>query len=81
MKTNYTGRQAIKTRYIGPTNSRGSRVVAECDAGKVTVSWDYALGVSDNHQAACRALMDKFGWTQPMAGGGYKDGSMFWVCA
>lgn len=41
--------QAITTRFLGPTNFRGSRVKATADAGSVTLSWDYALGIDQNH--------------------------------
>jgi hypothetical protein len=73
--------QAIQTKYLGPTNYKGARVVAECDAGRVTLSWDHALNVEDNHAAAAQALAKKLGWTNygPWHGGSLKDGSMAWV--
>lgn len=55
-------RQAITTKFLGPTNARGSRVKASCDAGSITVSWEYALNSEDNHKAAARALIAKLGW-------------------
>lgn len=63
-------RQAIVTRFLGPTNHRGARVKATADAGTVTVSWDYALGISENHERAAFALADKLGWTGNWVGGG-----------
>lgn len=54
--------QAIETRYLGPTNSRGARVKASCEAGSVTVPWDHALDSIANHDAAARALIFKLGW-------------------
>lgn len=51
--------QAIITKYLGPTNSRGSRIVAKCWAGKVTVPWDYRLEVRENHEAAAKALIEE----------------------
>ena len=54
--------QAIITKYFGPTNTRGSRVKATCEAGSITVAWDYALGIEDNHKAAARALISRLGW-------------------
>lgn len=59
-----TGRVAIQTKYLGPTNSRGSRIKAErADGGEsVTVPYDYALSTSDNHAAAIQALVDKLDW-------------------
>lgn len=56
------GGQAITTKYFGPTNFRGSRVKATCDAGSVTLSWDYGLNSDENHRAACEALIEKLGW-------------------
>lgn len=55
--------QAIETRYYGPTNFRGSRIRATCEAGTVTVSYDYALDLEENHDAAARALIRKLKWT------------------
>jgi hypothetical protein len=56
--------QAIQTKWLGPANTRGSRVEAFAEAFPrgVTVGWDYgagnATGQSDteaNHDAAARA--------------------------
>lgn len=52
--------QAIITKYLGPTNSRGSRIKATAWVGSVTVSYDHALDSVDNHRAAAMALADKF---------------------
>ena len=56
--------QAIQTRWIGPTNFRGSRVRAFSEAFPrgVIVGWDYALGVEGNHDAAARAFIKAKGW-------------------
>lgn len=48
------------TKYIGPTNTRGSRVKATSAGGaSVTLPWDCALNPWDNHLAAARALAVK----------------------
>ena len=52
--------QAITTKFHGPTNRMGARVKAYCERGSITVSWDYAIGIEDNHRAACSALLEKF---------------------
>jgi sRNA-binding protein len=46
----------IQTRFLGPTNTRGSRYSAWIVGGatRVTVSADYALGLDDNHAGAAR---------------------------
>lgn len=54
--------QAIVTKWHGPTNHKGSRVTARCDAGSVTIPWDDALDVMKNHRAAITALVKKLGW-------------------
>lgn len=54
--------QAIETKYLGPTNTKGGRVKATADAGSITVEWDHALNIHDNHEAAARALLDKLDW-------------------
>lgn len=50
----------IQTKYLGPTNSRGSRVKAFDDNGNAaTVHWLSGLGVEENHKNACMALLTK----------------------
>ena len=52
--------QAIVTKFFGPTNRMGARIKASCERGSLTVSWDYALGIEQNHRAACEALLARF---------------------
>lgn len=62
--------QAIRTRYHGPTNTKGSRLSAQCEAGRIYVPYDHALNLSDNHEAAAKALANRLGWKRhPMIGG------------
>lgn len=58
MSSNYTYQPFVRTRYFGPTNFRGSRVKAtNVNTGaSITVSWDHALDVAENHMAAALAL-------------------------
>ncbi|MFA7250090.1 MAG: hypothetical protein WC273_10725 [Dehalococcoidia bacterium] len=69
--------QAIQTKYHGPTNSTGSRITARCDAGRLTVPYDYALNIDGNHRAAAEALLVKVGWDNlhSLASGTLHDGS------
>lgn len=62
--------QAIITKWIGPSNVRGSRVKASCDAGSVTLSWDHSLNIEHNHHTAALKLCAKLGWTGKLASGG-----------
>lgn len=51
---------AITTKFIGPTNTRGSRVKAFLPSGlSVTLSWDHALEVDENHHKAAKACIQK----------------------
>jgi hypothetical protein len=69
--------QAIQTKYLGPTNHRGARIVAKCDATRRVYSWDYALGTSENHHAAAELLGHELGWldSHDLASGCLHDGS------
>lgn len=55
--------QAITTKFIGPTNTRGTRIKARCTAGSVTVSWDWKLDSRENHVVAAQALLEKLEWS------------------
>lgn len=72
-------RQAIVTKYLGPTNFRGARVKATADAGSVIIPWNDALNVDENHDAAARALAIKFGWSGRWYAGGLpsRDGNCY----
>lgn len=71
--------QAILTKYRGPTDHKGSRVIASCEAKRIVVSWDHALDAVGNHIAAARQLGSQvFGGferydlvTGALPGGGY----------
>lgn len=54
--------QAIRTRYYGQSNVRGSRIQAKCEARTIYVPYDHALDLHDNHVAAREALLDVMGW-------------------
>lgn len=72
-------RQAIVTRFRGPTNVRGSRIIASCEAGRIMVDCDDRLDIAENHAAAAAMLADKMGWRErdELACGGTKDGYVF----
>jgi hypothetical protein len=69
--------QAIVTKYIGPTNFKGSRVKATAAAGSVTLHWDDALNSDDNHTAAAKALAARYGWAGEWHGGGFERGNCY----
>lgn len=56
---------AIETKYMGPTNYRGSRIQAvtmEPTKRRLTVDCEDALGIQENHVRAARLLIEKLGW-------------------
>lgn len=50
---------AITTKFLAPTNTKGSRIKATCSRESITVSFDHALNSYENHQAAVDALIAK----------------------
>lgn len=66
--------QAITTKYIWPSNTRGSRIKAKAAAGSVTVHYDDALNSEENHAIAAQALARKFKWRGHWLQGGMSDG-------
>jgi hypothetical protein len=73
--------QTISTKYVGPTNYRGSRIIATSASGrKITVSYDPAVSSESAHMNGVIALAEKLGWKGTMSGGHTKDG-MVWVFA
>lgn len=51
--------QAIQTKYIGPSNTKGSRIKATCWLTSITVAWDHSLNSEANHKEAINALVEK----------------------
>jgi hypothetical protein len=47
--------QAIRTQYKGPTDTRGSRIIATSHYGRTTTGYDHALSAGENHAAAAAA--------------------------
>lgn len=52
-------RPACMTRFLGPTDHRGSRVKATHvnTRRSVTLAWDHAVGPQENHERAARAVL------------------------
>ena len=52
--------QAIITKFIGATNTKGSRIKATCDRGSVTVGYPHELNSEQAHRKAVECLIAKF---------------------
>jgi hypothetical protein len=63
--------QAIVTKWLQPTDTKGSRIKVKCQVKSIIVSWDSGLGVEENHKAAARVLIEKLGWNQGCYGKWY----------
>lgn len=72
-------RQAILVKYLGPTNSSGSRYKASVQAGSVTVAADYGLNADGNAAEAAAKLCKKLGWGGKLAGGTLPNGDFCFV--
>lgn len=78
-------RQAIETKYIGPTDTRGSRVRAFCAAKSMTFPWRSEWSSDENHEHAAVSLFNKLGWNKQgklmagLVGGTIKNGNHVFV--
>ena len=75
-------RQAITTKYHGPTNTRGSRISATSASGtRIYVPYAYELSVDECHEQAAKALCTKLGWTGQMVAGydALLGGDLSWI--
>ncbi|AHN84552.1 hypothetical protein 9g_00036 [Enterobacteria phage 9g] len=52
--------QAIITKFLAPTMSRGDRVKATGWNGSLTITWRYDLSAYGNHRAAAEELIKNF---------------------
>jgi hypothetical protein len=73
--------QAIQTKYLCPTNSRGARIKATCAAGSITISYPHELSGQTVHRKAAEALVSKLNWNDlpALLGGCLPDGSYCFV--
>lgn len=68
--------KAIKTTFLGPTNTQPSRCKAtDEDGNSVVRTWDSELSPDENHRKAAYALRDKMDWARhgELITGGLKD--------
>lgn len=70
--------KAIRTKYHGATNTKGSRISAsDEDGNRVSIPYPHELSGGAVHRAAADALCQKMGWGGELVGGGLKDGYVF----
>ncbi len=71
--------QAIETKFLGPTNYKGSRIKATCSGGSLILSRDFDYEISENHKHAAYLLAEQLGWDVFLIGGELKNGNYVWV--
>lgn len=54
--------QAIVTKYLGPTNTKGARVKATCNGGAMTLNWDHEVDAEKNHRRVAAELAIEMEW-------------------
>jgi hypothetical protein len=64
-------KQAIVTKYLAPTNTKGARVKATASLARpsVTIPWDSAWSVERNHEFAAQVLRERLGWSGTLQAG------------
>ena len=71
--------QAIETKYLPATNTRGSRIKATSASGKsITRPYPHELPEGENaHWHVAHELAKSFGWHGNWSGGSTRDGYTF----
>lgn len=72
--------KAIRTRYLGPGNVRGSRYSAsDGDGNSLWVGTDHSLNSEENHRAAKDALCTRLNWDGSKMQFGVFKNDYYWV--
>jgi hypothetical protein len=61
--------QAIQTRSLPTTNTRGARIKAWAVSGSITIPYPHELSGQACHRKAAEALVSKLGWNDTHYGG------------
>lgn len=70
--------QAITTKYVGPTNTKGGRIIASTESGiRHTISYPHELTEEAGHRKAAQELSDKLNWSGKLVAGGMRKGYCF----
>lgn len=60
---------AITTKYLGPTDTKGGRIVARHGPSKISVPWDHSINAEGNHIAAAHLLKRRLGYEDDTVAG------------
>ena len=64
-------KQAIITKYLPPTDTKYARIKAYASSARpsVTIAWDHAWSVEDNHRFAANILRSRLDWEGTLQAG------------
>lgn len=71
--------QAISTKFLHASATRGARVKASCWAGEITVPFDHSKSGAAAYAVAAQALVEKLGWAGTYVAGGFANGDYVFV--
>jgi hypothetical protein len=70
--------KAIVTKFVGPTNTKGSKIIAsDMDGNQISVPYDDSLNSDKMHDKAAIALCHKMQWGGMLASGSLKNGYVY----
>ncbi len=70
--------QTIRTKYVGPSNTRGSRIIATTTSGiRKVYPYDHRMNSEGNHTGAAWRLAESLGWKGSYQGGHTDKGMVF----
>ncbi len=69
--------KAIRTKYFGPTDFRGSRIKATDGDNSVTIAYPHELSGEAVHRKAAELLCFRLHWKGTLIAGSLKDGYVF----
>ena len=70
--------KAIRTKYHGPTNSRGARIIADDgDGNRATIGYPHELSSEDGHRLAAETLQQKMKWPGQLIAGQHGNDHVF----
>lgn len=82
MRKQLYGLQSILVKYLGPTNTQGSRYKASAAAGSITKPRNYELSNFDDARVTAIELCHKLDWVRAgfeLVGGTLPDGNYSFV--
>lgn len=73
-------RSAIRTKYHGPTSTRGARISARGEGLPIKFyPWTYEKSVEDNHRQAAQVYASELEWPFEHYRGGWYGDLCYWV--